>query len=77
MKVLAEVFKMPAFSEIWTRIVQFKLQITIPFTIEPINKTTNLGFEPTLAEPNGLTVSRLNNSAILSKKGVTKLSICM
>ena len=38
MKVLAEVFKMPAFSEIWTRIVEIKLQIAIPFNIEPIKK---------------------------------------
>ena len=38
MKVLAEVFKMPAFSEILTRIAEFKLQIAIPFTIEPIKK---------------------------------------
>ena len=38
MKVLAEVFKMPAFSEIWTGIAEFKLQITIPFTMESIKK---------------------------------------
>ena len=44
MKVLAEVFKMPAFSEIWTRIDEFKLQIVIPFTIESIKKTTILEF---------------------------------
>ena len=77
MKLLTEVFKMPAFSEIWTRIVKFKLQITIPFTIEPIKKTTKMGLEPTLADLNGLTVSRLNHSAILSIKAVTKLSFCM
>ena len=77
MKLLTEVFKMPAFSEIWTRIVKFKLQLTIPFTIEPIKKMTNLGFEPTLADLNGLTVSRLNHSAILFIKAVTKLSFCM
>ena len=47
MKVLAEVFKMPAFSEIWTRIDEFKLQIVIPFTIEPIKKTTKMVLEPT------------------------------
>ena len=77
MKVLTKVFKMPAFSEIWTRIVQFKLQITIPFTIEPIKKTTKMGVEPTIADLNGLTVSRLNHLAILSIKGLTKLPICM
>ena len=77
MKVLAKVFKMPAFSEIWTRIVEFKLQITIPFTIEPIKKTTKMGVEPTIADLNGLTVSRLNHLAILSIKGLTKLPICM
>ena len=38
MKVPAEVFKMPAFSEILPRIAEFKLQIAIPFTIEPIKK---------------------------------------
>ena len=47
MKVLAEVFKMPAFSEILTRIAEFKLQIAIPFTIEPIKKTTKMVLEPT------------------------------
>ena len=77
MKVLAEVFKMPAFSQIWTGNAEFKLQFTIPFTIEPIKKTTNLGFEPTLADLNGFTVSRLNHSAILSIKAVTKQSFCM
>ena len=46
MKVLAEVFKMPAFSQIWTGIAEFKLQIAIPFTIEPIKKTTKMGLEP-------------------------------
>ena len=77
MKVLAEVFKMPAFSEIWTGIAEFKLQITIPFTIEPNKKTTKMGLEPTLADLNGLTVSRFNHSAILSIKAVTKLSFCV
>ena len=77
MKVLAEVFKMPAFSEIWTGIAEIKLQITIPFTIEPIKKTTKMWLEPTLADLNGLTVNRLNHSSILSIKTVTKLSFCM
>ena len=77
MKVLAEVFKMPAFSEIWTGIAEFKLKITIPFTIEPIKKTTKIGLEPTLADLNGLTDSRLNDSSILSIKAVTKLLFCM
>ena len=77
MKVLADVFKMPAFSEIWTGIAEIKLQITIPFTIEPIKKTTKMWIEPTLADLNGLTVSRLNDSSILSIKTVTKLSFCM
>ena len=77
MKVLAEVFKMPAFSEILTRIAEYKLQIAYPFTIEPIKKTTKMGIEPKKADLNGLTVSCLNNSAILSIKGVTKLSFYM
>ena len=77
MKVLAEVFKMPAFSEIWTGIAEFKLQIAIHYNIEPIKKTTKMGFEPTRAETNDLSVHRLNHSAILSIKIVTKLSFCM
>ena len=77
MKVLAEVFKMPAYSEIWTRIAEFKLQIAIHFTIETIKKTTKLGFKPTLAELNGLIVSRINHSAILSIKAINKLSFYM
>ena len=36
-----------------------------------------MGFEPTLADPNGLTVHGLNHSAILSIKAVTKLSFYM
>ena len=74
---MAEVFKMQVFSEIWTRIAEFKLQIAIHYNIEPIKKTTNMGFEPTQAETNGLTVHRLNHSAVLSLKSVTKLSFCM
>ena len=77
MKVLAEVFKMPAFSEILTRIAEFKQQIAFHYNIEPIKKTTKMGFEPTQAETNGLTVHRLHHSAILSIKAVTKLSFCM
>ena len=77
MRVLAEVFKMPAFSEIWTRITEFNLQIATHYNIEPIKKTTKMGFEPTQAETNGLTVHRLNQLAILSIKGVTKVSFCM
>ena len=74
---MAEVFKMQVFSEIWTRIAEFKLQIAIHYNIEPIKKTTKMGFEPTQAETNGLAVHRLNHTAILSVKGVTKLSFCM
>ena len=74
---MAEVFKIPVFSEIWTRITEFKLQIAIHYNIEPIKKTTKIGFKPTQAENNGLTVHRLNHLAILSIKGVTKLSLCM
>ena len=74
---MAEVFKIPVFSEIWTRITEFKLQIAIHYNIEPIKKTTKMGFEPTQVETNGLTVHRLNHTAILSSKGVTKLSFCM
>ena len=78
MKVLAEVFKMPALFEIFTRIAKFKLQIGIPFTIELIKKkTTKMGLEPMLADLNGLTASRLNYSAILSIKAMNKLSFCL
>ena len=75
--MVAEFFKIPVFSEIWTRIAEFKLQIAIHYNVEPIKKTTKMGFEPTQAETNGLTVHRRNHSAILSIKGVTKLSFCM
>ena len=74
---MAEVFKMQIFSEIWTRIAEFKLQIAIHYNIEPIKKTTKMGYEATQAETNGSTVHRLNHSSILSIKGVTKLSFCM
>ena len=74
---MAEVFKIPVFSEIWTRITEFKLQISIHYNIEPIKKTTKMGLEPTRAETNGLSVNRLNHSAILSIIGETKLSFCM
>ena len=77
MKVLADVFKIPSSTEILIRIAESKLQIAIYFTIEPIKKTTKMGFEPILAEPNGITVHRLNDSVILSIKAMTKLSFCM
>ena len=75
--MVAEVFKIQVFSENWTRIAEFKLQIAIHYNIEPIKKTTKMGYEAMQAESNGLTVHRLNHSAILSIKGVTKLSFCM
>ena len=75
--MVAEVFQIPVFSEIGTRIAEFKLQIAIHYNIEPIKKTTKIGFEPTRVETNGLLVHRRNHSAILSIKGVTKLSFCM
>ena len=75
--MVAEVFKIPVFFEIWTRIAEFKLQIAIHYNIEPIKKTTNMGVEPMQAETNGLTLHRLNHSAVLSLKNVTKLSFCM
>ena len=74
---MAEDFKIQVFSEIWTRIAEFKLQIAIHYKIEPLKKTTKMGFEATRAETNGLSVNRRNDSAILSIKGVTKLSFCM
>ena len=37
-KVVAEVLKIPVFSQIWTRIAEFKLQIAIHFTIEKNNE---------------------------------------
>ena len=75
--MVAEIFKIPVFSEISTRIAEFKLQIAIHFTIERIKKTTKMRFEPTQEELNGLTVHRLNDSVILSIKAMTKLSFCM
>ena len=63
-KVVAEVFKIPVFSEIWTRIAEFKLQIVSHYNIEPIKKTRKMGFEPTRAETNGLSVHCRNHSAI-------------
>ena len=77
MKVVAEVFKISVFSEILSPIAEFKLQIAIHYNIEPIKKMTKMDFEPTQAETNGLTVHRLNHTAILSVKVVTKLSFCM
>ena len=59
-----EVLKIPVFSDIWTWIAEFKLQIAIHFTIEPNKKTTKMGLQPTRADPNGLTVRRPNHSAI-------------
>ena len=77
-KVVAEVFKIPVFSEIWTRIAEFKLQIAIHYNIEPIKKNDkDGGFEPTQEETNRLSVLRINHSAILSIKNVTKLFLCM
>ena len=73
----AEVFKIPIFSEIWTRIAEFKLQIAIHYTIEPIKKKTKMGFEPTCKEPKGIPVHSLNHLAILSTKAVTKLYFYM
>ena len=77
MKVVAEVFKISVFSEILSPIAEFKLQIAINYNIEPIEKTKKMGFEPTQAETNGLTVLNLNRYAYLSIKGVTKLCFCM
>ena len=67
--MVAEVFKIPVFFDIWTWIAEFILQIAIHFTIEQNKKTTKMGLEPTRADPNGLTVRRLNHSAILSISG--------
>ena len=76
--MFAEVFKIPIFSEIWTRIAEFKLQIAIHYTIEPIQKkTTKMYFEPTFEEPNGFPVHSLNHSAILATKVVTNLYFYM
>ena len=75
--MVAEVFKIPNFSEIWTRISEFKLKIAIHYTIEPIKKTTKMGFEPTFEEPNGFPIHSLNHLAILSTNAVTKLYFYM
>ena len=75
--MVAEVFKIQVFSKIWTRIAEFKQQIAFHYNIEPIKKTTKMGFETTQAETNGLTVHHLNHYAFLSIKSVTQLSLCM
>ena len=75
--MVAEVFKIPNFSEISTRIAEFKLQIAIHYTIEPIKKNDEEGFEPTFEEPNGFPVHSLNHLAILSTKAVPKLYFYM
>ena len=75
--MVAEIFKIPNFSEIWTRIAEFKLQIATHYIIEPIKKTTKMGFEPMCEEPNGFPVHSLNHSAILSTKAVPKLYFYM
>ena len=36
--MVADIFKIPVFSVIWTRIAEFKLQIAIHYNIEPIKK---------------------------------------
>ena len=43
---MAEIFKILVFSEIWTRIAEFKLQIAIHYNIEPIKKTTKMVSNP-------------------------------
>ena len=50
MKVLADVFKIPSSTEILIRIAESKLQIAIYFTIEPIKKTTKMGFDPMIEQ---------------------------
>ena len=75
--MVAEVFKILGFSEIWTWIAEFKLQIAIHFINEPIKKTTKIGFKHTRAKTNGLTVHRLNHSVVLFIKNETKLSFFM
>ena len=75
--MVAEVFKMPNFSEIWTRTAEFKLQIAIRYTIESIKKTPKICFEPTCDEQNGFQIHNLNHSAILSTEAVPKLYFYM
>ena len=65
---MAEILKIPDFSEIWTRIAEFKLQIAIHYFIEPIKKSTKIGYEPTRAETNVLSFHRFNHSAIFVHK---------
>ena len=50
-KVVAEVLKIPNFSEISNRIAEFKLEIAIHYTIEPIEKTTKRVSNPRLKSP--------------------------
>ena len=75
--MLAEVFKILGSIEILTRIVVFDFQSAYYFTIPPIRSITKIGFETTQAEPKGLALNFLNQSAILSKRASNKLSVCM
>ena len=54
-KVVAEVFKIPFFPTFELGLIdEFKLQIAIHYNIEPIKKTTKMGFEPTQAREESL-----------------------
>ena len=75
--MVAEVFKIPVFSKIWTRIAEFKLQIAIHYNIEPINKTTKMDLNPREQRPMDYHSIALTTQQFLSIKGVTKVSFCM
>ena len=75
-KVVAEVFKIPLF--FWDLNFDCSIQTANCYPIhQRTEKTTNMGFDPMLADPNGLTVRRLNHPAILSISGRNKLSFCI
>ena len=75
--MLAELYKILGSTEIKTQIAVLKFQSAKHFTIQPIRSITKMGFETTRAEPNGLALNFLNQSAILSKRVSNKLSVCM
>ena len=75
--MLAELYKILGSTEIKTQIAVLNIQSAYYFTIPPIRSITKIGFETTRAEPKGLALNFLNQSAILSKRASNKLSACM
>ena len=74
---MAEVFKIPVFSEICTRIAELKLQIAIHYNIKPIKKQQRWDLNPREQRPMDYQSIALTSRQFLSIKGVTKLYFCM